>query len=160
LSETRQERNARLKTKLVEMRANKERFRGGYMTFTPAPYEVQPEKPGHVVRAVYGPVMGLASSSIVAYTYDPELLKQRTAAGGEPLQFVDDGFGHWGPREFLFALFQLVANLHGDCVVYMVHSGEEIGIDAASFEAWVRSTNENPVGALMQARALLEQRDG
>ncbi len=142
---------------LVANRARTEGFRGKGLRFETAPYIVDPEKPKYVIRALYGPIKGLLCSRVLVYTNDEDLRQMRPEHDHVPLDDENDGLGKWGPRRFLFELFGMVAKYHGDCVIYMVHNGQEMQVNAEEFEKWVYEANENPVRALLDTALLLEK---
>mgnify|MGYP001616941209 CR=1 FL=1 len=170
----------------IEKRAREETFRSAPIAYTPPDYVPLPGEPAFVVRAVYGPVSGLTASVIAAFPYDKKYLSRRVEGVGEPLNVLTqkkrllqredyrtghtitsevqtfalphDPSGKWGPRQFLHELFSVVALLHGDCTVYMVHSGVEMEIDVELFRQWVEESQVDPAKALLAPLKMLEQK--
>lgn len=140
---------------LIQKRASQETFRGGTFNYAPPQYEVVPGKPKFIVRALYGPMNGLVCSFVVTYRYDERLLQTRHDSQKQPVAQANDGLGHWGPRKFLSEVFSAVGSAHGDCTIFMVHSGVTMAVDHEEFVRWARQADKEPVVALLEPRKLL-----
>lgn len=158
--------------KEIARRQEKEKFRGGDITFVPAE-GADPDNPTFVIRGVYGPVSGLGKSLIAVKRREGRRLDGKFLArpgefhqAGDIVEHIEDrpharrggSSGEWGPRKFLFELFKLAAKYGGDCQIYLTHNKMEIGLDAEAFEAWVRKSNEDPMTALLGVAPLLEDK--
>ena len=150
-----------LKYRLIRTRALTEKFSPGRIHLDPLLYEPDPDKPKYVIRAVYGPVNGIATSRIQTYKHKDRYLARRIPDLDE-----DDLVGRgrhdtgvrgmsWGPRKFLWELFQEVAGCGGDCTIYMQHSGQEMQVDAELFAEWVARSWRDPARALLEPATLL-----
>lgn len=62
----------------------------------------------------------------------------------------------WGPKEFLWVVFSLVAAMGADCVIFFVHSRELMQVDPKDFEDFVHKSQSNPVELLAGAAKMLE----
>jgi hypothetical protein len=146
----------------------KRKIRVPVINYVPPDYEIG-EEPRYIIRAVYGPLNMLMNSRIVAFPYHPSLLAKRAPSSseytsehildrydGDTRQRDGSGSKGWGPREFLHNMFAMVAELHGDCVLYLVHNGAEIRVDADDFAEWVARSQKDPARALIETTTLLE----
>jgi len=148
---------------LVNKRARQEKFTPYPLTLTPPDYEIEPGKPRFIVRAVYGPVNGLPNSRIQTFRYQDRYL-QRRGCELDSRDIVgvsrDDGAGvpgqAWGPRKFLWELFQEVALHGGDCTIFMIHTEQVMEVDPEAFAEWIRRGWQEPAKALIEPLKLLE----
>jgi hypothetical protein len=141
--------------------------------------------PKYVLRCIYGPMQGLPLSRIVALNYDPKYLERHCKIriyeddpeyGKEFVDHRGEGTGvknipsdvvgscadswqrgkQWGPKMFLWQLFNTVSALKGDCVIYFPHNGVSVRVHPNDFKEWVDKSLENPIEALMEPLKLLE----
>jgi hypothetical protein len=150
-----QEQVRHLQYLLIKKRALRETFRGSQIRLSPPEYVPMPGQPRYIIRAMYGPMKGLGPSWLVVYNYEPELAQVRHESQAQPLSSRQDAGGSWGPRQFLFEIFQLVAEYHGDCYIYMVHSDELMTVDSKEFEVWIRGAEYDTASALLEPRRFL-----
>lgn len=140
---------------LIKKRATTESFRGGRIRLSPPEYVPVAGQPKYIIRAMYGPMKGLGPSWLVVYNYEPSLAQVRHESQAQPLHSIQDAAGRWGPRQFLFELFQLVALFHGDCYIYMVHSDELMTVVSEEFEAWIKHAEYDTASALLEPKRFL-----
>lgn len=150
-----QEQVRHLQYLLIKKRATQETFRGSQIRLSSPEYIPTPGQPKYIIRAMYGPMKGLGPSWLVVYNYEPALAQTRHESQAQPLASKQDAGARWGPRQFLFELFTIVAEFYGDCYIYMVHSGELMTVDSKEFEAWVRSAEYDTASALLEPRRFL-----
>lgn len=142
----------------IDRRASREKFRVGSILLHPAAYEIDPEQPKYVIRALYGPIVWGVESSIVTFPYDAELLHLRHESSEQPQHITEDRFGRWGPREFLRNLISAISKVHGDCAVLFSHNGLHTEVDASSFHKWADLANRDPVTCLRDPTRLFGNR--
>ena len=142
----------------IDRWASREKFRVGPICINPALYEIDPQRPKYVIRALYGPVVGKWTNTIVAFPYDAELLQLKHESPEQPRFSIDDRFGSWGPREFLRHLLSAVAKVHGDCAVLYSHNSLHVEVDASTFHKWADLANRDPVTCLLDPTRLFGNR--
>jgi hypothetical protein len=156
--------------KEVRARADREAFRAGKLDFIPSDGAV-PGQPRYEIRAVYGPLTANGKFSLIAVfpkegaAFPAEDLSEnlprlrgarRAGEVGEALESKFDNHGqHWGPRRFLFEVFQAAAAYGGDCTIHLAHDKTiEIGLDPESFEDWIKKANETPEDLIAMGQPL------
>lgn len=127
------------------------------------------EKP-FIIRALYGPVNGLSSSRILVLRFREDYARRRkdmtreerdTAHGIDAADIVvsrEDFPVHgltWGPREFLQNLLECIAAVGGHAIIVMLHSGQQVEVDAEAFKTWAERSQRDPVTALLEPAQLL-----
>jgi len=127
------------------------------------------EKP-FIIRALYGPVNGLSGSRILVLKFREDYARRRkdmTREERDTAQGIDDqdivlskedwpvrGLT-WGPREFLQNLLECVAAVGGHAIILMLHSGQQVEVDAEAFKTWAERSQRDPVTALLEPAQLL-----
>ena len=141
-------------------------------TFRARPVVVSPEeseKP-FIIRALYGPVSGLSSSRILVLRFREDYARRRkdmtreernTAHGidADDIIVSREDFPvrglTWGPREFLQNLLECIAAVGGHAIILMLHSGQQVEVDAEAFKTWAERSQRDPVTALLEPAQLL-----